>query len=369
MSMDGRIFKSYADIRPEVDGTVLLTDEADIFYMTGFHTTAKRPKQIGANAVLLLPDACYFVIPGKWERQIREQIFTHCCLVVYDGTEADYFEKIAGLVSASFPVIWTEFESVPLKLWMFLNERFQKTEWMDITRKMEEIRLIKSEYEIFRLKKAAAVAVAAMEYAQHHIQEGMLEWELAAEVEYQMRKRGSEGVPFTMKALSGPRSAQVTEVPGMRKVQRGELVLLDFGAVCDGYASDWTRTFCIGEPDSQQVEIYESVFRMKENCERMLRPGVSMGQLVQTAKRIAEESGFSAYYQTHLGHSVGIRSHERPIMDLGVEGELAEHMVITIEPGIYVPGTGGVRLEDEYLITKNGAEKLTGLSSEHWVLQ
>lgn len=368
MSMDGSYFKSYADIRPETDGTILLTDEANIYYLTGFHTTAKRPKQIGANAVVLLPDACYFVIPGKWERQIREQVFTQCRIVVYDGTQPDYFEKIAGLVSASFPVIWTEFESIPLKLWMFLNERFPKMDWMDITRTMEKARLVKSEYEILRLKKAAAAAVAAMEYAQRHIQEGMQEWELAAEVEYQMRKRGSEGVPFTMKALSGPKSAQVTEVPGMRTIRKGELILLDFGAVCDGYASDWTRTFCIGEPDRKQVEIYESVFRIKETCERMLSPGVSIEQLVQTAKRMAEESGFSAYYQTHLGHSVGIGSHEWPIMDLGVEGELAEHMVITIEPGIYVPGIGGVRLEDEYFITENGAEKLTGLSSEHWIL-
>lgn len=93
-----------------------------------------------------------------------------------------------------------------------------------------------------------------------------------------------------------------------------------------------------------------------------------MDALVQTARNMAEEAGFAEDYPTHLGHSVGIRSHEPPILDIGVQGTLKEHMVVTIEPGIYVRGIGGVRLEDEYLITKEGAERLTGLQSEHWIL-
>lgn len=368
MSMNDRIFKSYADIMPKMEGAILLTDEADIYYTTGFHTTARRPKQIGANAVVLLPDAVYFLIPSKWEHQVAEQVSIQCHIVVYDGAQADYFEKAAGLVGTAFSVIWTEFDTMPLALWNFFHEKFPKVVWMDITRKMEQARMVKSGCEIVRLKKSAAVAVAAMEYAQHSIREGMSEWDLAAEVEYQMRKRGSEGVPFTMKALSGQKSAVVTEVPGLRKIQRGDLVLLDFGAVCEGYASDWTRTFCVGEADKKQTDIYENVFRIKEACESLLKPGTSIEELVRTGKDMAEEAGYAEYYPAHLGHSVGIRSHERPVLDEGTEGILKEHMVITIEPGIYVPGIGGVRLEDEYLITKEGAEKLTGLHSEHWIL-
>lgn len=368
MSMDGREVRSYEEIRPEADGAVLLTDEADIYYMTGFHTTARRPKQIGANAVVVVPDALYFVIPQKWERQAREQVSPQCRMVAYDGSQTDFFEKTARLTGTAFPVIWTEFDTMPLPLWKFLCGRFPKTAWMDITQRMAQARMIKSPSEIARLRKAAAVAAAAMEYAQRSVREGMLEWDLAAEVEYQMRRRGSEGVPFTMKALSGPKSAVVTEVPGMRKIQRGDLVLLDFGAVCEGYSSDWTRTFCVGEADTKQKEIYENVFQIKAACERMLKPGASMDALVQTARNMAEEAGFAEDYPTHLGHSVGIRSHEPPILDIGVQGTLKEHMVVTIEPGIYVRGIGGVRLEDEYLITKEGAERLTGLQSEHWIL-
>lgn len=368
MNTDGRVLKSYADIRPDEEGTVLLTDEADIYYMTGFHTTARRPKQIGANAAVVLPDAVYFVIPAKWEQQARQQVHPQCRIVVYDGSQADFLEKTARFAGTAFPVIWTEFDTLPLALWMYFHEKFPKAVWRDITPRMAEARMVKSGYEIERLKKAAAVSVAAMEYAQHSIREGMTEWELAAEVEYQMRKRGSEGVPFTMKALSGPKSAVVTEVPGMRKIQRGDLILLDFGAVCEGYASDWTRTFCIGEAGKKQRKIYEHVFRIKEACESLLRPGTCIDELVRSAKNIAEEAGFAGDYQTHLGHSVGIKSHEPPVMDEGVKGTLKEHMVVTIEPGIYVRGTGGVRLEDEYLITKDGAERLTGLRSEHWIL-
>lgn len=369
MNTDSRILKSYGDLGLDAEDAVLLTDEADIYYMTGFHTTAGRPKQIGDNAVVVLPDAVYFVIPIKWEQQVREQVSTQCRIVVYDGTQADYFEKTAALAGSACSVIWTEYDTMPLALWNFFHEKFPKAVWKDITHKMAQIRMIKSGCEIARLRKAAAVAVAAMEYAQHTIREGMLEWDLAAEVEYQMRKRGSEGVPFTMKALSGPKSAVVTEVPGMRKIQRGDLILLDFGAVCEGYASDWTRTFCVGEAGKKQTDIYESVFRIKEACENLLKPGIRIERLVRTAGKMAEEAGFAGYYQTHLGHSVGIRSHERPIMDEGTTGTLKENMVVTIEPGIYVPGIGGVRLEDEYLITKEGAEKLTGLHSEHWILR
>ncbi len=368
MNADGRILKSYADIRPDAEGAVLLTDEADIYYMTGFHTTARRPKQIGANAAVVLPDAVYFVIPAKWERQVRQQVHPQCHIVLYDGSQADYFEKTARLAGTAFSVVWTEFDTMPLALWMYFHEKFPKVVWRDIRPKMEEARMVKSGYEIARLKKAAAVAVSAMEYAQHSIREGMSEWDLAAEVEYQMRKRGSEGVPFTMKALSGSKSAVVTEVPGMRKIQRGDLILLDFGAVCEGYASDWTRTFCLGEPDNKQREIYETVFRIKEACESLLRPGTCIDALVRLAGNMAEEAGFAGDYQTHLGHSVGIRSHEQPILDAGAAGILKENMVVAIEPGIYVQGVGGVRLEDEYLITKGGAMRLTGLPSEHWIL-
>lgn len=366
--MKERILKTYRNIRPDTDGAILLTDEADIYYMTGFHTTARRPKQIGANAAVVLPEEQYFVIPAKWEAQIAGTMDDRWRLVLYDGSEADYFEKLAELLSGGPPVIWTEYGTLPFRLWMFLKERFPGRKWMDITGRMEESRSIKSEYEIVRLRKAAEAAVVAMEHLQSFLKAGMREWDIAAEAEYQMRKRGSEGVPFTVKALSGPGSAVVTEVPGMRKLQNKDLILLDFGAVCDGYASDWTRTFCIGDADSRQKRIYESVLQIKRTCEGMLRPGLPLEELVRTAKDAARENGFQDFYPTHLGHSVGIGSHEWPVLDVGAQGVLEAQMVITIEPGIYVPGVGGVRLEDEYLITEDGAERLTGLRSEHWIL-
>lgn len=366
--MKKKVLKAYRDIRPDTDGAILLTDEADIYYMTGFHTTARRPKQIGANAAVVLPSEQYFVIPAKWVSQIEGTIDDRWRLVLYDGSEADYFEKLAGLLSEDTPVIWTEYGTLPFRLWMFLKERFPGRKWMDITRRVEESRSVKSEYEIVRLRKAAGAAVAAMEHLQSFLKAGMREWDIVAEAEYQMRKSESEGVPFTMKALSGPGSAVVTEVPGMRKLQNGDLVLLDFGAVCDGYASDWTRTFCIGDADSRQKEIYEGVLQIKRICESLLRPGIPLAELVRIAQSTAQERGFQDFCPTHLGHSVGIRSHEWPILDVGAQGTLKAQMVITIEPGIYVPGVGGVRLEDEYLITKDGAERLTGLRSEHWIL-
>lgn len=349
-------------------GPVLLTGEANIFYFTGFRTTARRPKQIGYTAVLLTEKEKKFFCPKKWAGQIRRMRLPDQGELIPYGDSWEAFvaalKEELGKEEKSF--LWTEYRELSLPLY---QELLPLTgEIRDITGKTEALRLIKTEEEIRHLREAADIAVAAMEYAKTVLKPGMRERDAAAALEYFMRLRGSDGVPFTMKLLSGENSAVVTNVPGEKELETGDLVLLDFGATRNGYSSDWTRTFCLGKASKEQIALYEAVWKTERACIEKIRPGCTLEELMETARLTVEGSPFAPYYATHLGHSVGIGSHEWPVIDAGAFGILKENMVITIEPGIYVPGLGGVRIEDEILVTKDGHEILTGLAEETFEL-
>lgn len=349
---------------------LLLTSEANVQYETGFHTTARRPKQIGPNAVILSGSEKYFLIPEKWKMQVEESIDTgNLTLVTYSNTSDCYHDKLAELLhSSDCRTIGIETGGLELKSYLYLKNRFPDSEFIDITRQMEKKRLVKRPDEITALRHAADAAVKAMEHAKTIIMPGMSELQCAAEIEFCMRLQGSEGVPFTMKALSGKNSEVVTRVPGNKRIRQGEFVLLDFGAKVEGYSSDWTRTFSVFSETKEMKALHETVFGMERELISRIKPGTSMAELVELAGELAAKSPYGKYYNPHLGHSVGITSHEWPIMEPGIEGELQENMVITIEPGMYVPGIGGVRIEDEILVTGDGYEILTGLADENHVI-
>lgn len=350
------------------EGTVLLTGEADIFYFTGFYTTARRPKQIGMTAVILASGVKKFVYPRKWQGQIEEQELSGLGEPVpYENTKEAYLETLTELLRREdMSLLWIVYDQTDLPTYLALRPLARMIK--DMGPKMAELRLIKSQDEIRRIKQAAAIAADAMEYAKTSLRAGITELEAAAEIEYHMRRNGSDGVPFTMKLISGRRSAVVTRVPEKKRIERGDLVLLDFGAKYLGYSSDWTRTFCISECTKEQRSLYELVRYMESECIKMVRPDLPMQELLKKAADIAAGHPYGKYFNPHLGHSVGITSHEWPTIDENVSGRLQENMVITIEPGVYVPGLGGVRIEDEVLVTERGYEILTGLKEETFVL-
>lgn len=348
---------------------MLLTSEANVQYETGFYTTARRPKQIGPNAVILAGKDKYFLIPEKWRMQVEESVHTeNVSLVTYPNTAESYYSKLAELIGSGQHGIGIEYDGIDLKTFLHLKKAFPGSEFSDISREMEKKRLIKRPDEISALRHAARVAVDAMEFAKHCIKPGMTEYRCAAEIQSHMLLHGSDGVPFTMKALSGENSSVITRVPGNKAVREGEFILLDFGAKVDGYSSDWTRTFALGKETAEMRKLYETVFQMERRLISCIRPGLPLACLVEEAQKLAADSKYSEYYNPHLGHSIGITSHEWPIIEPGVQGELKENMVITIEPGIYVPGVGGVRIEDEILVTRAGYEIITGLEDENHII-
>ena len=222
-----------------------------------------------------------------------------------------------------------------------------------------ELRKIKDPAEIELMKKAAELTNLGMKTAYEVLSPGMREFEVAAEIEYAMRKRGSGGTAFDTAVSSGSRSAFPHGGCTDREIREGDLVVVDFGAVYKDYRCDMTRTLVAGKPMEKQKRIYGVVKRAQEAAFDAAKAGVKARDVDGTARRIIEDAGFGEFFVHGLGHGVGLEVHEPPVLNAVSKDTLAVGNVVTVEPGVYLPGFGGVRIEDTVLVGKDGAEKLT----------
>lgn len=371
--------RSYESLFGRLSVPVLLSAPDNIYYAIGFSTTARRPAQIGLNAVLMSRERTWFMFPENWIPLVKEQVDEReVTLVPYPKAAGEPGETIMRLLDSlgegggQHVDLGFERDRLELDLYLTLEELFRakgkSIRWQDISGALRQARLIKSGEEIEALRQSAQVAREAMEHAKRILCPGKRERDIVAELEYFMRKRGSEGVPFTMKVLSGENAARTINLPGERRIEPQDVVLLDFGAVVGHYASDWTRSFAIGKASPRLMEMYDLVWKIERECIAGIRPGVRLGELMERAQNVLGDHPLKSWFHPYLGHSIGINSQEWPAIVPGERLALQENMVITIEPGIYVPGVGGVRIEDEVLVTEDGYEILTGLSEEGFVI-
>lgn len=373
--------RTYESLFGRLSVPVLLSAPDNIYYSIGFSTTARRPAQIGLNVVLMTKETTWFVFPENWKPLVEEQEYDEkVILIPYPRTAGEPAETIVQLLDSLREdgcshrlELGFEKERLELELYLQLEDalrrRGRSIHWQDISSSLRRARLVKSKEELQAMRKSAQVAREAMEYAKTILCPGKSEMEIVAELEYFMRKKGSEGVPFTMKVLSGENAARTINLPGERRIRPGDVVLLDFGAVVEHYASDWTRSFAIEKADSRLIKMYELVWKIEQECIAAVRPGVSFAELMACAERVLENHPLKPWFNPYLGHSIGLNSQEWPSIVPGTDMVLQKNMVITIEPGIYVPGAGGVRIEDEVLVTEDGYEILTGLSKEDFVIR
>ncbi|MCD6502539.1 aminopeptidase P family protein [bacterium] len=223
------------------------------------------------------------------------------------------------------------------------------------------MRAVKTPEEIERIKAAIRAAEDGMKAALPLLRPGIVERDFAAELEYRMRKAGADKNSFDTIVVSGKRSAVVHGIAGDKIIEAGDFVTVDFGAFVDGYASDMTRTFIMGEPSEKQREIYELVFRAQKAGFEAARPGLRGKQLDAVARKVIEDAGYGEFFGHGLGHGLGLLVHDSPTVGSKSENILPENAVITIEPGVYIPDFGGVRIEDDIRLTANGNEILTSL--------
>ncbi len=239
-----------------------------------------------------------------------------------------------------------------------------KTDLIPISGIIEKLRLIKSESEIKILKEAARIADAAFDHIIKFIQPGKSELEVSNELEFFMRNAGATSSSFDTIVASGARSALPHGVATDKLIEKGDLVTLDYGAYYHGYVSDITRTIAVGEPDQQLIEIYNIVYEAQKRGLKGLKPGMNGKEADALTRDYITEKGYGEYFGHSTGHGIGLEVHEGPNLSIKSEYTLEPGMVVTVEPGIYVAGLGGVRIEDDTLITENGNERLTHSTKE-----
>lgn len=230
--------------------------------------------------------------------------------------------------------------------------------WFPLGGEVTRLRQVKTEEEIGYLRQAEAIGDMAFSKVLDIIRPGITEREIQAELEYQMMKCGASGTSFDTIAASGVHSSMPHAIPSDRKVELGDFITMDFGCRYNGYCSDMTRTIVVGKANEKQKEIYQLVLKANLTAESFLRAGMVCREIDKIARDIITDGGYGDYFGHGLGHSVGLEIHESPACNTRDKTVLEPNMIMTIEPGIYLPGFGGVRIEDMVVITKDGYENL-----------
>lgn len=228
---------------------------------------------------------------------------------------------------------------------------------------VEGLRKVKDEGEIANIRKAEAIGDIAFTHIVSFIKEnykkGITENQIALELEVAMRQNGAEGTSFSSIVAAGAKSSLPHAVPGDEQLQEGDFLVMDYGCKYNGYCSDMTRTLIIGEPTPKHLDIYNTVLFANQEALKAVKPGKTGKEIDAIARKIITDKGYGEYFGHGLGHSLGLDIHENPRLSTMDDSVLEEGMVVTVEPGIYIPGFGGVRIEDLVVVTKEGVENLT----------
>jgi Xaa-Pro dipeptidase len=239
---------------------------------------------------------------------------------------------------------------------------------VDVSADLETARMIKQPDEIAKIRKACKIASAAGEAIPDIVSEGMKETEAAAELNRMMMTKGASGPAFAAVIAFGSKSAEPHYYPGQRRLKRGHLALFDYGASYCRYVSDITRTFSCGKPSAKQTEMYNLVLKAQLAAIDEIRDGVSGKSVDLAARSIIDSSRFKGRFIHSTGHGIGVSVHDPGAISYARDMTLKEGMVLTVEPGVYIAGFGGVRIEDDVLVTKKGCQILTPCTKEFRVI-
>ncbi|WP_017726587.1 M24 family metallopeptidase [Halalkalibacterium ligniniphilum] len=244
-----------------------------------------------------------------------------------------------------------------------LTKRFPLLQFTDCEEVCMGLRKKKSAKEVEILREAAKLADFGVEVGIYGVQAGRTEMELVALIEFELKRKGVRDMSFSTLVLSGEQSAHPHGKPGSREIKKGDFILFDLGVVLEGYCSDITRTIAYGDISEEQSRIYNTVLQAQQTALSLCQPGTEIGALDRAARNVITNAGYGAYPH-RIGHGLGIDVHELPSLNKTNKELLEEGMTFTIEPGIYVPSIGGVRIEDDVLLTKSGYECLTQYPKE-----
>lgn len=334
-----------------IDG-FLITSPINRRYVTGFTGTA-------GTALITATDARFitdFRYTEQAEAQVEGfQVVEHKKLMIDEIRNQVKESKVKRLGFEKDFVTYGQYETY---------QKHLEVELIPISGLIEEIRIIKTEEELDVMKKAAKIADDAFLHIQKYIKPGVKEIEIANELEFFMRRQGATSSSFDTIVASGWRSALPHGVASTKEIASGELVTLDYGALYNGYCSDITRTVAVGEIDDQLKEIYDIVLEANKRGVQEIKPGMTGKEADAVTRDYITEKGYGKNFGHSTGHGLGLEVHEAPTLSSRSKQVLKPGMVVTVEPGIYIPGVGGCRIEDDIVITESGNERLTFATKE-----
>ena len=335
---------------------LLVTHLTNIRYLTGFTGSA--------GLLLVLPDGALFVTDGRYRDQSAEQLASNgvqarieISATEQDAKLADAARGLARLGLESTHVTWAAKRKYAAKV--FDGAEVVATEGL-----VEQLRIVKDDGEIARIEAACRIADDALASVLPRLKEEPTEQDFGLELDFTMRRLGAAGPSFETIVASGPNGAKPHARPGDRRIREGDLVVLDFGALLDGYHSDMTRTVSIGEPSETQRRMNEVVRASQAAGVAAVRPGVTGADVDKVCRDVIAEAGWADAFLHGTGHGVGLDIHEDPRVSTTATATLEPGHVVTVEPGVYLPEHGGVRIEDTVVVTADGCRPLTSTPKE-----
>jgi Xaa-Pro aminopeptidase len=345
---------------------LLVTKLANVRYLTGF---------TGSAAMLLIAaDDALFVTDGRYTEQSREQLSAAGVAVGAGGgvrieiglTAAAQHARLAAMVAAGSR-LGLEDHSVTWADQRGFVETFAGVELVPAGAMVEDLRRVKDAGEIDRIRRACAIGDEAFQALLPRLADGVTERQFALELEFAMRERGASGNSFDPIIAAGPNGAKPHARPSDRVIGRNELVVCDFGCIVDGYCSDMTRTVSIGDPGADARHLYDVVLASQQAGRARVAAEVPCAEVDRASRDVINDAGWGDAFSHSTGHGVGLEIHEAPRVAATGRDTLVVSDVVTVEPGVYLPGIGGVRIEDTVVVGAAGSEPLT-LTSKDLVL-
>ncbi len=351
-----------AAVRERIGGAdlnaLIVLDLADIRYLSGFTGSA-------GLLVLLADGEDAFFTDFRYQTQVAEEVDPAIEVRIADESLLKVCcELLAGRGASR---VGFEREQLTYRAWSEWSER-ESPALVPVEEWIEQLRMIKSAPEIAAIRMACGIADETFQRMLEEVRLGITERELAARLDLELAARGAERASFETIVAFGERSALPHARPGPRKLRRGDVILFDFGAVADGYVSDITRTVAYGEPAAEMREVYALVLDAQGAAIDGIRAGMTGREADRLAREVIEAAGHGPHFGHSLGHGIGLEVHEAPRLGRKSEDRLEAGMTVTIEPGVYLDGVGGVRIEDDALVGETGMELLTSAPKDQLII-
>lgn len=346
-------------------GTAMISSPANVYYYTGFNSDPHE--RFMALVIDTNTDETILFVPALDKDAAIQDSDIAKITPISDQEEP--FEVVKNTIGGMAKSVGIEAKVLSYYRYNSLLAFFPQIEVVDVQPFINIQRMKKSKEEITYLRKAIEIIEKVLAEGIKKVKIGMTEAELTAELEFLMRKFGADAPSFSTIVLTGEKAALPHGSPGERKIQKGDYLLIDFGVVKDGYCSDTTRTFIIGEASDEQKKIYDIVLQSNQAGINAVQAGVPLKTFDIAARNVIIDNGYGEYFNNRVGHGLGIEVHEEPSVHQNNEQIAEAGLVFTIEPGIYIPGHGGVRIEDTVYINAEGkAEVLSSFPRELQIL-